>query len=81
MSEKLPVVSGKELIKMMSSLGYAIVRQRGSHIRLERKSPAGTHKITVPDHREISDHTLNGILSSISIWTQIDKGKLKEMLK
>ncbi len=81
MSGGLPVVSGKELVKMMSSLGYVIVRQRGSHIRLERKFPAGTHKITVPNHPEISDHTLSGILNSISVWTQIDKDKLKRMLK
>jgi len=31
---KLPIISGRQLIKILSKLGYREVRERGSHIRL-----------------------------------------------
>lgn len=31
---KLPVVSGRDLIKALEKVGYRTVRQKGSHIRL-----------------------------------------------
>ena len=81
MSDKLPVTSGKKLIKAMSTLGYVVVRQRGSHVRLELATPVGTHKITVPCHDEIAKGTLGDIIDKVSIWAQVDKEKLKQMLK
>ena len=62
----LPVVSGRHLIKFLQSLGYKIIRQRGSHIRLEKDSPSGAHAITVPNHREIAKGTLNDILGALA---------------
>jgi predicted RNA binding protein YcfA (HicA-like mRNA interferase family) len=55
---KLPVVSGEKLIKLLKKLGYEVVRQRGSHVRLEKDTPIGKHKITVPYHDEIARGTL-----------------------
>jgi len=81
MSEKLPVISGKKLIRFLNGFGYSAVRQRGSHIRMEKVTAAGTHKITIPNHNPVAKDTLNDILSRISIWNQISKEKLVEMLK
>ncbi len=81
MSEKLPVISGKNLIRFLNGFGYSAVRQRGSHIRMEKVTSAGTHKITIPNHNPVAKGTLNDILSRISIWNQISKEKLIEMLK
>ncbi|MBW2020625.1 MAG: type II toxin-antitoxin system HicA family toxin [Deltaproteobacteria bacterium] len=81
MSKKLPVVSGKELVSGLISLGYHIVRQRGSHIRLEKSTKAGVHKITIPNHNPIAKGTLNDILTRVSIWNQVTKDKLIEMIK
>ena len=39
---KLPVVSGSECIKALEKTGFAIVRQRGSHIVLGRENPKNT---------------------------------------
>jgi predicted RNA binding protein YcfA (HicA-like mRNA interferase family) len=78
---KLPVVSGKELLKLMHSLGYVAVRQRGSHIRLEKKTPVGTHKITIVNHKEIAKGTLDDILNKVSLWTQVSKEELKKRLE
>ena len=76
MSHKLPAVSGKKLISLLQNLGYQIVRQRGSHIRLENITPVGTHKITVPMHDPLAKGTLNDILSKVALWNQIAKNDL-----
>jgi len=45
---KLPVISGKELIKLLLSLGFEVVRVKGSHQRL--KHPDG-RVTTIPVHK------------------------------
>lgn len=77
---KLPIVSSKQLIKLLHKLGYSMVRQRGSHIKLKKDTTAGTHSITVPEHREIAKGTLVDILNKVSVWNQISKEELLEML-
>ena len=79
--QKLPVVSGAKLIKLMKKLGYEVIRQRGSHVRLRKVTDAGEHNITVPMHPEMAKGTLNDILSKLSIWNNISKEKLIDMLK
>jgi predicted RNA binding protein YcfA (HicA-like mRNA interferase family) len=78
---KLPVISGDKLIKLLMSLGYKIVRQKGSHVRLRKITEAGEHNITVPKHSEIARGTLNDILSKISIWNNMPKEQLIDLLK
>jgi predicted RNA binding protein YcfA (HicA-like mRNA interferase family) len=81
MSDRIPVVSGKKLVSFMKSVGYSIVRQRGSHIRMEKITLAGTHKITIPNHNPIAKGTLNDIISKVALWNQISKEKLLESLR
>ena len=57
--QKRPVVSGETLIKVLVSLDYEIVRQRGSHVRLKKPTVAGDHNITIPLHDELAKGTLN----------------------
>ena len=45
---KLPVVSGEKLLKVLVQLGYEIIRQIGSHVRLRKPTVSGDHNITVP---------------------------------
>ncbi|WP_456416323.1 type II toxin-antitoxin system HicA family toxin [Methanocaldococcus sp.] len=78
---KLPVVRGKDLIKFLKKLGYEIVRQRGSHIRLRKETEYGIHNITVPYHEEIAKGTLNAILNDVSKWNNIPKEELIKKLK
>ena len=72
----LPVVSGRQLIRWLESLGYHVVRQRGSHMRLERRSASGMHALTVPMHREMAKGTLNDILGAVARATDQDKSSL-----
>ena len=78
---KLPVVSGKKLLKLLKKLDYQVVRQKGSHIRLTKKGEAGEHHITIIAHKEIAKGTLNDILTKVAIWNSISKEKLIEMLQ
>jgi predicted RNA binding protein YcfA (HicA-like mRNA interferase family) len=72
----LPVVSGKDLLRLLDKLGYTIVRQRGSHVQLRCITPSGEHMITVPLHDEIAPGTLHDILTRVAVR----KGILKEEL-
>ena len=79
--QRLPVVSGKQLIKLLTKIGYSVVRQKGSHVRLVKSTPVGDHKITIPLHNEIVKGTLNDILSNVSLWNGIPKDELILMIK
>lgn len=46
---KILVISSNQLIKVLHKLGYTIVKQRGSHIKLKKVGAAGTHSITGPE--------------------------------
>ena len=78
---KLPQVSGDDIVRLLSSLGYDVIRQRGSHIRLRKSTPLGEHNITVPAHRVIAKGTLADILNRVSLWNNIPKEELLEKLK
>ncbi len=78
---KLPVISYKQLIKLLKQLGYEIDRQRGSHIRLKKQLPSGHHSITVPAHKEIARGTLNDILDRISHYVNLSKEQLVDNLR
>jgi predicted RNA binding protein YcfA (HicA-like mRNA interferase family) len=60
---RLPVVSGQEAIRALEQLGFAILRQRGSHVVL-RRDEAGC---VVPLHRELKTGTLAGILRQAGV--------------
>ena len=78
---RLPVVSGEKLLKLLGRLGYTLVRQRGSHVRLKKATEAGDHNITVPIHDEIAKGTLNDILSHVSMRNNISKDELIDILE
>ena len=66
---------------MLINLKYEIIRQKGSHVRLQKQTKLGEHKITVPYHKEIAKGTLNDILSKVSLWNSIPRDELIKLLK
>ncbi|MBX3382230.1 MAG: type II toxin-antitoxin system HicA family toxin [Phycisphaeraceae bacterium] len=58
----LPVISGREAIKALARLGYEVVRQKGSHLRLRHPTDASRGPLTVPDHKELKSGTLRAII-------------------
>ena len=57
---RMPVVSGKDMIKMLEKKHFKIKGKKGSHVIMVRGDPPG--RLTVPDHREIHRGTLSSIL-------------------
>lgn len=77
---RLPQVSGRALVKLLYSLGYETVRQKGSHVRLRKTTTLGEHNLTVPDHKSLAKGTLNDILTRVSLWNGIPKEELLDRL-
>ena len=61
---KLPQVSGKNVIKVLCRNGFVVVRQKGSHIRLEKNTAKGTIKLTVTNHPVLKKGTLHQIIKA-----------------
>jgi predicted RNA binding protein YcfA (HicA-like mRNA interferase family) len=79
-SPKLPQISGKNLVRVLQKLGYEVIRQKGSHIRLRKKTTVGEHNITVPEHETIAKGTLNDIIGKVGLWNNISKDDLIKLL-
>lgn len=59
---KLRVLSGREVCKILSKQGFVEVRQKGSHIIMQKKERDTTTTVPVPDHKELRIGTLLGII-------------------
>lgn len=60
---KLKKTSGKECIKILvKHFDFSIVRRKGSHVILTKKSDHGKIGTVVPDHKELKLPTLKNIL-------------------
>lgn len=70
MTSKLPVISGKESIKVFEKIGYRIVRQRGSHIRLRDEINKNHLPLTVPNHREIKPGLLRKLIKDANLTVE-----------
>ena len=60
---KLPHISGSEIIRALERLGFAKVRQSGSHVIMQR----GTKGCVLPMHKEVKVGTLAGLLRQASV--------------
>jgi predicted RNA binding protein YcfA (HicA-like mRNA interferase family) len=78
---RLPQISGRSLIRLLVSLGYEVVRQKGSHVRVRKRNELGEHNLTVPDHDVLAKGTLNDLLTRVSLWNSIPKDALIERLR
>ena len=57
--KRLPILSGREIIKVLQKIGYREVRQSDSHIRL---SCPNKKSVTVPNYKTVSRNLLRKIL-------------------
>jgi len=60
-------MSGRQLIKWLALFGFIAIRQKGSHIILKKKIDDGEIGTTVPDHKELAEGTIRGILKQAQI--------------
>ena len=62
---RLPVISGRELVRALEKIGFVLDRQRGSHLILFREDPPTT--LSVPDHRELDRGTLRSLIRQAGV--------------
>jgi predicted RNA binding protein YcfA (HicA-like mRNA interferase family) len=72
--------SGDELARSLRSLGYSIVRQTGSHLRLTSLE-GGEHHLTIPRHARLKTGTVSAILSDVAAHHRLSREQLRARLR
>ncbi len=77
---KLPrILSARDLIMALSTLGESVTRQKGSHLRVTTQQK-GTHHLTIPDHDLNRIGTLASILGDVADHFGLSRDELPERL-
>ena len=73
---RLPVLSAREVIRILEQVGFEVVRQRGSHVRLKHEDG---RVVTVPVHsgQDIS----RGLFRKILRDAELSPKDLEDLLK
>jgi predicted RNA binding protein YcfA (HicA-like mRNA interferase family) len=64
---KLPSLSGERVIRALKRAGFVELRQKGSHVSLERRVGEKVFKTVVPMHSELAKGTLSDILKQCGL--------------
>jgi predicted RNA binding protein YcfA (HicA-like mRNA interferase family) len=67
---KLKVLSGQAVCQILSNHGFHNVRQKGSHIVMQKKTNVSTITVPVPNHKEIKIGTLKSIIRQSQILSK-----------
>ncbi len=59
---KLKLLSGMAVCAILAQYGFVAVRQRGSHIVMQKKTLESTITVPVPNHAELKIGTLLSII-------------------
>lgn len=72
---KLPVLSAKDVIKVLAKSGFLVHRQTGSYIHLWNEDQRLL--VTVPNHQELAKGTLISIMKQAKMEREVFLSKLK----
>jgi len=64
----LPILSGRDVVKVFAQDGWQMARQRGSHMVLVKPGHMAT--LSVPDHREVARGTLRSLIRSSGLTVE-----------
>ena len=64
---EIPTLSYRQVINAPQRAGFVVVRQRGSHIRLQKRTKERVLKLTVPAHSPIKKTTLAKIIKDANL--------------
>jgi predicted RNA binding protein YcfA (HicA-like mRNA interferase family) len=67
---KLPSVSGERLVHALKRAGFVELRQKGSHISLEKRTAERTFRTVVPQHQTLAKGTLSDILRQAGLTVE-----------
>lgn len=59
---KLRIISGIECCAILAEYGFVRIRQKGSHIVMQKESGDATITVPVPKHKELQIGTLQSII-------------------
>lgn len=65
------MLSGKQVCALLAEHGFVAVRQRGSHIVMQRRVGASSITVPVPNHREIAIGTLLSIIRQSQVLRSV----------
>jgi predicted RNA binding protein YcfA (HicA-like mRNA interferase family) len=60
-------VIASELIKKLGKIGWVVISQKGSHVKLKKDNK---QPLIIPNHKPIKKGTLKSILEQLSEYTQ-----------
>lgn len=64
---KVPSLPYDQIIRALQRDGWVVVRQKGSHVRLQKHTAVETLKLTIPTHRPLKRSTLAHILKQAKL--------------
>lgn len=64
---KVPLLNYYQIISALQRDGWIVVRQRGSHIRIQKRSEDKLLKVTIPALKPVKRSTLSHILKQTRI--------------
>ncbi len=67
---KVPSLPYDHIIKALQRDGWVVVRQKGSHVRLQKRTSTEALKLTNPAHRPIKRSTLSHILKQARLTVE-----------
>ena len=67
MPPRLRHLSGRDVVRVLTTFGFVVVNTRGSHCKLRRVGPNGVREtLTLPLHDELAPGTLHAIYRQAS---------------
>ena len=67
---KVPSLKYPKVIHALQRAGFIVVRQKGSHIRLQKRVGEEVIKLTVPAHKPMKRSTLSHIIKSAGLTVE-----------
>ena len=61
----LPMLSGRDVVRVFQHLGWQVARQSSSHIIMLREGSPAT--LSIPDHREVAKGTLRSLIRAANL--------------
>lgn len=65
--DKIPLLSGEQIVKAFQKMGFEKARQKGSHLVMKKTTPTGQIGCVIPMHKEVARGTLRSILRQAGI--------------
>ena len=75
---KLPIISGKDDIKVFEKIGYRAVRRKGSHVRL-RDDDHFHNPITIPNHKVLKPGLLRMLIKDSGLTIESFLSLIKDL--